>query len=181
MPAVAGRWRSARLDALATRRQAAAKDAQAWTVDSRYHDVQYSLTEDTPMPEWMERLVEAIAANMAAHGPESPLGVRYRQLDDVCDLVVYPMPVEMIGGPHDGGRACPSFSLDLDGLLSAITHVNSVTWDAHGAGLENDGVGPCVVIQGEFAEYQILLRVLANAPADVEPRVKVDTTGRSKA
>lgn len=130
------------------------------------------------MPEWMQPLIDAVAANMAAHGPESPLGLRYRQLDDVWDLLVYPMPIEMIGGAHDGGRASPSFSLDLEGVRSALSRVESIAWDAHGAGPDNDEVGPCISIRGQFAAFQVWLRVLAHAPADVGPAVKVDATSK---
>ncbi len=130
------------------------------------------------MPEWMQPLIDAIAASMSAHGPESPLGLRYRQLDDVWDLLVYPMPVEMIGGAHDGGRACPGFSLDLESLHLAIDRVESVAWDAHGASPDNDDLGPCIAIRGEFGGQPIWLRILAHAPADVEPAAKVDATPR---
>jgi hypothetical protein len=136
-------------------------------------------SEEKSMPEWMEPLIEAIAANMSAHGPNSPLGLRYRQLDDVWDMLVYATPVEMIGGAHDGGRACPSFSFDVEGLRSAIGQVDSVTWEPHGARTVDDDVGPCIVIRGRFGSHAILLRVLAHAPLDVEPAVKVDATGKS--
>jgi hypothetical protein len=56
------------------------------------------------MPDWMAPLIEMIAANMSAHGPGSPHGLRYRQVDDVWDMLVYATPVEMIGGAHDGQK-----------------------------------------------------------------------------
>jgi hypothetical protein len=156
--------------------------AQARPLVSRYDDgdrVPNPVLQEEGMPEWMQPLLEAIAASMSAHGPESPLGLRYRQLDDVWDLLVYPMPVEMVGGAHDGGRASPGFSLDLEALHFAIDRITSVEWDAHGCLPDNDGHGPCIAIRGNFAGRQIWLRILADAPADVEAAVKVDTTSRT--
>src|SRR5689334_10776033 len=95
-------------------------------------------TRMSRMPAWIQPLVEAVNASMSANGPEGPLGLRYRQLAECWDLLLYPLPVEMIGGAHDGGLACPSFSLDLDGLRSAFTRVDALGWDAHGVGDNQD-------------------------------------------
>ena len=50
------------------------------------------------------------------------------------DVLVYALPVEMVGGAHDGGLATPGFSLDLQSLRAAFARVDAFAWDAHGTG-----------------------------------------------
>jgi hypothetical protein len=131
----------------------------------------------TAMPSWLEPLVEAVAASITVHGPDGPLGLRYRQLEGRWDVLIYPLPVEMVGGEHDGGLAAPGFVLDLRRLLSAFARVDVFRWDALGTSPENVG-GPCLWVEGTFAGREVWLRVLAYAPGDVGPAAKVDPTGR---
>ena len=51
------------------------------------------------LPEWLDELVHVAAGCLTAHGPDSPLGLRYRDLGDVWDVLIYPTPVEMIASP----------------------------------------------------------------------------------
>jgi hypothetical protein len=130
----------------------------------------------TDMPAWMEELVETVAAVMTAYGPIGPLGLRYGEEAGWWDIFVYPLPLEMIGGAHDGGLAAPNFTLELQGLLSAFARVDGITWSAHG--VETDD-SPCICVEGLYQGQAIRLRVLAFAPADVGPGLKVDATGRA--
>ncbi len=129
-------------------------------------------------PAWMEALAHAVAASMTAYSPIGPLGLRYRRQQGLFDILVYPLPLEMLGGAHDGGLAAPNFSLALPELLSAFSRVDAVHWNAHGVG---DDDGPCVSIEGLYQGHQIWLRVLACAPADVEPGLKVNANGHRQA
>ena len=79
---------------------------------------------------------------------------------------------------HDGGRADPSFSVDLDGLRAVFAWVSAFGWDAHGAGPDNDAAGPCVSVEGEYNGRAVWLRLLAHAPADVGPALKVAAHNR---
>ena len=133
----------------------------------------------TEVPAWLEPLVQAAASSMTPHGPAGPLGLRYRQVDGVWDVLAYALPVEMVGGAHDGGVAAPGFSLDLRALQAAFTRVDALGWDAHGTGPAGAEGGPCVSVEGEFAGRKVWLRVLAYAPADVAPARKVDSRGRA--
>jgi hypothetical protein len=129
----------------------------------------------------MEPLVEAAAASVTVHGPVGELGLRYRELEKLWDLLLYPLPVEMVGGAHDGGLAAPGFSVDLGKLLAAFARVDALGWDALGTQPEHSDDGPCISVQGEFGGQKVWLRVLAYAPADVAPAAKVDGTGRRQA
>jgi hypothetical protein len=135
----------------------------------------------TEKPDWTGPLAEAVAACMSAHGPAGPLGMRYRTADGVWDVLLYPMPVEMVGGAHDGGVACPSFSLDLEALRAVFSPIEALSWDAHGVGPDNSDAGPWICVRGQYAGRSVWLRILAYAPADVEPAMKVDATGRRQA
>jgi hypothetical protein len=51
---------------------------------------------------WMTELVEGVADCMEAHSPMGPLGWRYHEDEELVELVIYPTPVELVGGAHDG-------------------------------------------------------------------------------
>src|SRR5262249_8517633 len=104
----------------------------------------------TEVPAWLEPLVEAVAAALTAHGPAGPLGLRFRQVEGVWDVLAYALPVELVGGAQDGGLAAPGFSLDLRALLASFSRVDALAWDAHGTGPVGAECGPCVSVGGEF-------------------------------
>ena len=58
---------------------------------------------------WMTELVEAVAGCMEAHSPMGALGWRYQEEDELAELVVYPTPVALVGGEHDGAIVLPGF------------------------------------------------------------------------
>jgi hypothetical protein len=124
------------------------------------------------VPAWLESLVEAVAGGMTAQAP-GPLGFRYGEEEGAWEVLVYPLPVEMVGGAHDGGVVSPGFSLDLEGLRSLFGRVDAFAWDAHGLGPDD---GPSVSIEGLYQGHEVWLRVLAFAPDDEEPGMKWDTT-----
>ena len=133
------------------------------------------------IPSWLNPLVEVVAQNLTVHGPAGELGLRYREVDDVYDVLLYPLPVEMVGGAHDGGLAAPGFALDLHAVLPAFAKVDAVAWDAHGTVPNNAETGPCLSIEGTVADQRVWLRLLAYAPEDVRPAGKVDGTGHRQA
>jgi hypothetical protein len=130
------------------------------------------------MPDWLDPLAEAVAQSITVHGPEGQLGLRYREVEGAWDVLVYPLPVEVVGGGHDGGLAAPGFELDLRPLQAAFGRVDAFVWDAHGTDAGNAEDGPCLSVRGEFGGRRVWLRVLAYAPADVGPAGKVDASGR---
>ena len=128
------------------------------------------------VPPWMGSLVEIVAGAIASRtGDPGPIGFRFRQDDGTWELIVYTLPVKLVGGAHDGGLAAPGFSLDLEGIRSAFRRVDDSSWNAQGLGPEDDD-GPCVSIEGLFEGQEVWLRVLAYAPEDEGPGMKIDTT-----
>jgi hypothetical protein len=57
---------------------------------------------------------------MTSHGVPEPLGFRFREEDGAWDVLVYPPPVELVGGAHEGGVASPCFSLNLERVRAAF-------------------------------------------------------------
>ena len=127
-------------------------------------------------PAWLNSLVEVVADATTSQGVPGPLGFRYGEEDGFWDVLVYPLPVELVGGAHDGGVVSPCFSLDLEEVRAAFTRVDDVAWNAHAAGPEDEG--PYISFEGEYDGREVWLRVLAFAPDDEEPGMKVDATGR---
>jgi hypothetical protein len=124
------------------------------------------------VPQWLESLVEVIGSAMESHAP-GPMGLRYREEDGEWDVLVYPLPVELIGGAHDGEVVAPTFSLDVEHVRAAFTRVDDLTWTAHA--VEDEDETPCVSFEGEYDGRDVWLRVLAYPPEDEEPETKIDT------
>jgi hypothetical protein len=128
------------------------------------------------VPDWMDALVRTVSDAMTAHGMPGPVGLRYREEDETWDLLVYPLPLELVGGKHDGDVVAPAFTLDLEQVRTAFTRVDEVSWQAHSLGEHDDG--PYVSIEGEYAGRQVWLRVLAYAPDGEEAGERFDTNRR---
>jgi hypothetical protein len=123
----------------------------------------------------MTELVEAIAGCMEAHSAMGKMGWRYHEEDDVAALVVYATPVELVGGEHDGAIVIPGFSLDVQALQGVFERVTDLHWNAQGLG-PGDEDGPHISIEGVYQGHHVWLQVLAEAPEDEEPGLKLDTS-----
>ncbi len=119
-------------------------------------------------PAWMESLVEVIHECVEAHSLMGPLGYRSLAQGDPCELLVYPTPVELVGGAEEGAVVLPGFSLALQALLAHFDRVEACRWSPSGLG-PDDPDGPCVSIEGLSQGHDVWLRVLAEPPEDEEP------------
>ena len=128
--------------------------------------------EDSDAPDWAYSLVEAVAANMEATGAPGPLGFMYREEEGFWEIAVYPKPVELVGGAEDGEIVAPGFSLDLEGLRAEFERVDAASWQSLGY---PSGEGPHVSIEGVYQGHEVFVQVLAYAPEDEEPGMKLDT------
>lgn len=127
--------------------------------------------------DWQGELLDDVAACVAADSPMGPLGMRSWEEAGFWEVWVYPTPVELVGGRHDGEVVVPGFSLDLEQLREAFDSVVALGWNALGL---NDQEGPHIYIEGVFQDREVYLQVLAYAPEGEEPRLKVDTSRRRR-
>ena len=128
------------------------------------------------LPGWLDSLLEVVAANMIPQNAMGPLGMRYRDDEGMWDVSVYPTPVELIGGAVDGEVVAPDFTLDLEGLRSAFDRIEDFGWRALGLPQIE---GPHVSIEGSYMGHEVYLQVLAYAPDDEEPGIKLDVSRSS--
>jgi hypothetical protein len=126
---------------------------------------------------WLRQLVEAVSDNVTANSPMGPLGYRYGQDEDCWEVSVYPTPVELIGGAVDGEVVVPGFSLDLKGLCDVFDTVEECVWQSLGLA-PNDG--PEIWVEGGFQGQHVFLQVLAHAPDDELPGMKLNVTRRGR-
>ncbi len=122
---------------------------------------------------WLDRLVRAVAESTLADGPMGPLGCRWREEDDFWEVEVYPTPVELVGGAVDGEVVAPGFTLDVEQLRAAFDQIEALEWQS--LGFPGDE-GPRLVIEGIYQGRAVFLQVLAYAPDDEEPSIKLNTT-----
>ena len=125
-------------------------------------------------PDWMENLVEIISACIEAQSPMGPLGYRYLGQDAHWELMVYPTPVELVGGADDGAVVIPGFSLELHILLTHFDRVEAFQWYPCGLG-PYDLEGSCISIEGCYQGHDVWLRLLAEPPEDEEPGLQLDS------
>ncbi len=134
--------------------------------------------QDSPefdAPDWAYDLLEIVAGNMESLSGPNPVGFLYREEAGFWDIAIYPKSVEVVGGPEDGEILAPGFSLDLEGLRAEFERVDGVSWQSLGY---PSGEGPHVSIEGTYRGHELFLQVLAYAPEDTEPGMKVDRTRR---
>ncbi len=106
-----------------------------------------------------------------------PLGPRYREEGGFWEVWIYPTPMDLVGGRHDGAVVVLGFTLDLDRLRASFDSVVAFGWSALGL---NHNEGPHVSVEGVFQGREVYLQVLAQAPEDEEPGMKFDTTPRHR-
>ncbi len=140
----------------------------------RYFHGDHDLEAEAPIL-WMKRLVEAVAEHMTADSAMGPLGYRYGEEEGFWQIDVYPTPVELVGGAADGEVVAPGFSLDLEGLRAAFARITDFGWQSLGF---LHAEGPYVWIEGVFRGREVLLQVLAYAPEDEEPGMKLKVAKR---
>jgi hypothetical protein len=128
--------------------------------------------ESSDSPTWLDDLMEHVAKNMEADSVQGPLGCRYVEEDGFWEVVIYPTPVELVGGAVDGEMVAPGFTLDLEGLRAGFDSIVDSRWNALGL---VPGEGPYLAIEGEFQGHDLFLQILAYAPDDEEPGIKIDS------
>ena len=125
--------------------------------------------------DWIEELAELVSGCIEAHSPMGPMKWQYLEEDDLGELLVYPTPVELVGGEEDGAIVIAGFYLDLHELLAAFEQVTGLQWYAHGLG-PYDRDGPHVSLEGIYQGHEVWLRVLAEPPEDEEPGLQLDAS-----
>ena len=126
---------------------------------------------------WLSALREAVGGCVGADSPMGPLGLRYREEEGLWEVWLYPTPVELVGGRHDGEVVVPGFSLDLEQLRACFETVVALSWDALGL---NCPEGPHVAIEGVFLGREVCLQVLAYAPKGEGPGLRLDAARRHR-
>lgn len=129
-------------------------------------------------PGWLADLAESVAAQMTGESPSGPLGFRYSdEGDGFWEINIYPTPVELIGGPDDGEIVDPGYHLDLEGLRCCFDKIVDFGWDPLGL---NTPEGPRIWLEGVYQHHDVFLQILATAPADEEPGLKIDAARRRR-
>ncbi|MEM9092175.1 MAG: hypothetical protein AAGC93_26000 [Cyanobacteria bacterium P01_F01_bin.53] len=121
---------------------------------------------------WLESLADLVCISVEAYSAMGPFGFRYRQDDEDWELIVYPTPVELMGGSEDGALVHSGFSLDIQFLLSRFEQVTAVQWLTHDFGV-SEPEGPQLSIEGIYQGHNIWLRVLAEPPPNEPPGLQL--------
>jgi len=123
--------------------------------------------------QWLDELFETVANCTIADSPMGPLGYRYGEEEGFWEVDVYATSVELVGGAVDGEVVAPGFVLDVEELRSAFDQIEALMW--HSLGFPHDE-GPRLVVEGIYRGRQVFLQLLAYAPEDEKPGLKLNTT-----
>jgi hypothetical protein len=129
--------------------------------------------DDDEETDWLDELLSAVAGCVEADSPMGPFAMRYHEEDGFWEISIYPTPVELVGGRHDGAVVVPGFSLDLERFRETFDSIMDFGWNALGLKSEE---GPSVYVEGVYEGREIFLQVLAHPPVDENLGMKLDTS-----
>ncbi len=127
-------------------------------------------------PPWLADLVDSVSACIEAHSPMGPLEYWYSTKEEITELIIFPTPVELVGGAVDGAVVVAGFSLDLHTLQAAFERLDAVYWQAHSLG-SHDVEGPHLSLEGVYQGQEVWLRMLSEPPEEAEPGLRLNTSG----
>ena len=127
--------------------------------------------------DWLEALVDAAIGCMQAHSATGPVGYRYSQEEDLTEIIVYPTPVELVGGEEDGCLVIAGFTLDILALMSVFEQVIAIHWYSRGF-YPADLTGANVAIEAVYQGHSVWLQILAEPPDDEQAGMKLDVSAR---
>jgi hypothetical protein len=93
----------------------------------------------------------------------SPIGCHFHREDDIWEVTLFASHTEVVGGERDGARVRSRFCLNLLRVQEVFAQVQSLHWQAHGLGAQDD-LGPHVSLEGIYAGQRVWLRILAQPP-----------------
>jgi hypothetical protein len=119
-------------------------------------------------PEWLSDFANAVAAHVHPMDVLAPLGCHYHHDVTGWEITLFASRTEIVGGPRDGQLRPSRFGVDLLGLCSVFTNIQSLQWQAHRFG-SRDEIGPHIAVEGDYCGQRIWLRVPAAAPEQFPP------------
>ena len=122
-------------------------------------------------------MVDAAVGCMEAHNVTGPLAYRHHQEDDLTTVLLYPTPVELVGGEEDGVRVVSGFTLDILALMSIFEEINEINWESS-AFYPSDPTDAKVAIEAIYQGHLVWLQILAEPPDNEQPGMKLDVTAR---
>jgi len=124
-----------------------------------------------PLPASITDFVNTICNMIDTFADSVEIACHVNADSDVCELSIFPITQEVVGGPNDGQRMQPPFSLDVMSALLTFDHVQSVRWKS-APFADDDELGNHIVIEGDVAGHQVWVNLLSRAPDrfETQPR-----------
>ena len=121
-------------------------------------------------PRWAIELMGAVHAAMQS-GVKIDLGYRLKPVQDVLQLLLFPLPSMVHGGREDGLRVIPFFSLDIFQVADAFNSINDLSMQSAS---KYNTEGSEFRILGLYQNRPVLLRVLSDPPPSAPSYMSVD-------
>lgn len=129
-------------------------------------------------PSWIQELVKIVGNSAESHAVMEDFGYSWSHDDGEYVLIVYPMPLELVGTEVKGEAVVPGFMLNFGNIMNAFDSVVDTDWCSQSRG-PHDREGVHIVIEGVFKGNKVCLYVLSEAPEEVEPESTLDISDGS--
>lgn len=122
-------------------------------------------------PIWLMDFANKVAAHVMSFDNPGPIGCHYHFNDDdeQWEVSLFIGETEVVGGAFDGTTVASKFTLDIHRVCVLFSEITECYWQALTADPVEDDLGAHLSVVGSYNENSVWLRVLANAPRDVEP------------
>jgi hypothetical protein len=114
-------------------------------------------------PDWIVDFANSVAGSLEPLEPMPPLGCHYHHCGTAWEITLFPSQTEIVGGPQDGHRLAPRFSVDILAIASLFTKIDEITWQSRSVGAD-DQLGSHVSVSGLLETEKVSVRILKMAP-----------------
>lgn len=118
----------------------------------------------------VQELFDEVRQCVHSSSPMGPLACRWHNDYGFLDVQVFPTPMELVGGPHDGAVVNPDVDFDLLQIQGVFDSLLAVTWNIESDEREYQ----YLCIQGQYRGRDVWLTIFAGAPEGEKPTIKSD-------
>jgi hypothetical protein len=122
-------------------------------------------------PEWLRNLRRKIKSCLDGDESADLFGMTstFNAETDIYTFLVYPKPVEVVGGSADGSKMWESFSLDVTRLMRMFDKAPEVSW-----GSRKPNAPSSVRLGGLYRGHSVVVCVSEEPPPFIKPKVLLD-------
>jgi len=128
-------------------------------------------------PQWLIDLTDKVCQTFETEQAPAEIGCHVHQEADLWEVALFFSAIELVGGPYDGERIAPLFTVDIAAVLALFDPVEHASWQTQSHD-EADELGNHFCVQGTVNEHHVALRILAESPGQFPASCQINTLDR---